>query len=192
MVSEPARATSLDQILLRHGLRGDKARLLDTLDRSLEESLPRHRVAAPSTKRAALLARGGFTAAGESAVRLVATQRASDYAALVETALVTADVAELVGVSDSRIRQLTADRRLVALPGKPRRYPAWQFTDHGLVPNLELVLPDADPGLDQVSLWRFFVSPDPDLALDGVSVSPRDWLVAGADPGRVQALLRDL
>jgi len=192
-MSEAARTTaSLEQILSRHGLRSDKARVLEALDRSLNDTLPRHRTAAPPAKRAALLARGGFTAADTPTVRLVATQAASDYAVLVETALTTAQVAELLGVSDSRVRQLTADRRLVALFGKPRRYPAWQFTDRGTVPNLKQVLPDAHPALDPVSLWRFFVTPDPDLSLEGVSVSPRDWLVAGADPGGVRALLRDL
>lgn len=189
-MTEPA--LSLDRILSRHGLRADKARVLEAFDRSLEESLPRHRTAPASPKRAALLARGGFVAADDSTVRLVAAQAASDYAALLETALVTGEVAELLGVSESRIRQLTAARRLVALGGKPRRYPAWQFTDRGVVPNLELVIADVDPALDQVSLWRFFVTPDPDLALNGVPVSPRDWLVAGADPARVRTLVRDL
>ena len=64
--------------------------------------------------------------------------------------------------------------------------------ERGPVPNLEVVLSDVDPSLDPLSLWRFFVSPDPDLTLDGVSMAPRDWLVAGADPARVRALLRDL
>jgi len=166
--------------------------MLEILDRSLQESLPRHRSVPPSAKRAALLARGGFRAADDATVRLVAAQGASDYAALVGTALTTADAAALLGVSDSRVRQLTADRRLAALPGKPRRYPAWQFTDRGQLPNLDAVLRDADPALDQISMWRFFVTRDPDLTLDGASVSPRDWLAAGADPERVRALLRDL
>jgi hypothetical protein len=192
-MAEPARAApSLDQILSRHGLRSDKAQVLEALDRSLEESLTRHRTASPSARRAALLARGGFVAADGSRIRLVAAQAASDYAALVETALSTAEVAGLLGVSESRVRQVTAAHRFVALPGKPRRYPRWQFTDRGVVPNLDLVLSDLDASLDPVGLWRFFVTPDPDLALEGVSISPRDWLIAGADPGRVRELLRDL
>lgn len=191
-MSEPAKAASFDQVLSRHGLGGDRARVLEILDRSLQESLARHLARAPSAKRAALLARGGFSAADQSSVRMVATQAASDYAALVETGRTTAEVAKLLGVSDSRVRQLTGDRRLATLPGKPRRYPSWQFTERGPLPNLELALPDADPTLDPVSLWRFFVTADPDLSLDGVSVSPQDWLEAGADPGRVRALLRDL
>src|SRR5216683_335804 len=117
-MADRVAAPSLDRILSRHGLRSDKARVLEALDRSLEESLSRHHTASPSMKRAALLAHGGFTAAEESTVRLVATQAASDYAALVETALTTAEVASLSGVSESRVRQLTAARRFAAMPGK--------------------------------------------------------------------------
>lgn len=192
-VAQPAeQRPTFDRVLSRHGLRAERDEVLRSLDRSLADSFAHHQAAPPSAKRAALLARGGFRAADDAAVRTIATQAATDYTALVETALTTAEVAKLLRVSESRVRQLTGARRLAALSGKPRRYPRWQFTERGPVPHLDVVLPAAGPALDPLSLWRFFLTSDPDLVLDGEVVSPRDWLVAGADPDRVRELIADL
>ncbi len=192
MSEHAQQSPSFDQVLTRHGLRADKQQVLRALDQSLDEALSRHQSAPASPRRSALLERGGFRAATEHESLTVASRAAGDYAALVETALTTTQVAELLRVSESRVRQLTGRHRYSALPGKPRRYPRWQFTDHGVFPNLDFVLPAADELLDPVSLWRFFVNPDPDLVLDGLEISPRDWLAAGADPNRVRGLLAGL
>lgn len=193
-MAEPSRqgGPSFDGVLARHGLAGEKAAVIEALDRSLAEALSHHRVAAPTKRRAALLARGGFRAAEEGTVRNVAAQAAADYAAVVETALSTAQVAELLGLSQSRVRQLSASRSLTFLPGKPRHYPSWQFSDRGLLPNITSVLREADEALDAVGLWRFFVTADPDLVFDGEPLSPSEWLAAGAEPDRVRERLADL
>jgi hypothetical protein len=36
-----------------------------------------------------------------------------------------------------------------------------------------------------LAVARWFATPDPDLSVDDVALSPRDWLLAGGDPEAV-------
>jgi hypothetical protein len=39
-----------------------------------------------------------------------------------------------------------------------------------------------------LAVAHWFTSPDPELTLDGVALSPRDWLLSGGDPEVVGAI----
>lgn len=147
-------------------------------------------------ERAALL-RGGFSfdplppGADDPLARTVA-----EYAALLATAPPVPEVARLLGVDDSRVRQRLAKRSLygVKLPDG-WRLPAFQFDPARpgrLVPGIDRVLPRLDPALHPVGVYRWFTLPNTDLVIDNAPVSPLDWLRSGGDPTEAATLAADL
>ena len=120
-------------------------------------------------------------------------QTIADYMRLIETALSVTEAAQRLGVNPSRVRQRLAARTLYGIKRDGEwRLPAFQFTASGEVPRLSDVLPLLDPGLDPVSIFLWFTSPDADLEIGGQAVSPRDWLLSGRSPDPVAALAHDL
>ncbi len=109
---------------------------------------------------------------------------AAEYAALLATALTPAQAARRLGIDVSRVRHRLAARTLYGIKAAEGwRLPAFQFDPlSGVLPGLGVVLASLDPGWHPVSVQRWFLGPDPDLAIDGRSVSPRDWLLQGGDP----------
>ncbi len=106
------------------------------------------------------------------------------------------EVARLLGVDDSRVRQRLTKRSLygIKLPDG-WRLPAFQFDPARpgrLVPGIGRVLPRLDPALHPVAVYRWFTLPNVDLVLDDTPVSPLDWLRSGGDPTEVAALAADL
>jgi hypothetical protein len=86
--------------------------------------------------------------------------------------LTTAEVAELLGITQDAVRKRTARGKLLALPrGEHGVYPAFQFdVDAGrVVPGLDAVLAllDTDSAAAKV---RFFVTPDADLGETPIAV----------------------
>lgn len=73
-----------------------------------------------------------------------------------------------------------------------RLYPQWQFTDVATVPNLAELLSAIGDGVHPVSLDQFMLRPHVDLEVNGEELSPRDWLVSGADPEPVILIATDL
>lgn len=122
-------------------------------------------------------------------------QTAADYAALLGTALSVPALARRLGVDQSRVRQRIARHSLVAIKdGAAWRLPLFQLDDAGqhLVPGLTAVAPWL-AGVHPVAAWRWFTLPHADLADDdGTPVSPRAWLLGGADPREVAALADEL
>jgi hypothetical protein len=122
-------------------------------------------------------------------------QTAADYAALLATALTVPDLASRLGVDTSRIRQRLARHTLYGVKdGVSWRIPLFQLDDAGraLVPGLHLVSPHWI-GAHPVEVARWFTLPHVDLEdANGASVSPRDWLLTGGDPGIVAALAEEL
>lgn len=150
----------------------------------------------------AALKRGGFelepvTGAAEDDDDPLA-RTVAEYAAILETGLTTADAAARLGVDPSRVRQmLTAD--------PPRLYgirtqagwslPRFQFDGDRLVPGAGEVLGRIDPELHPVAVYRWFTSPNPDLADERLSprpLAPREWLLLGLAPEPVTELAADL
>ncbi|SEB55528.1 hypothetical protein SAMN04489806_1093 [Paramicrobacterium humi] len=125
----------------------------------------------------------------EAADALPIKERPSVRTALREQQLLTEsytteEVADLLGVSASRVRQRSGERSLYTLHGTHRalRFPRFQFTDHGELPGwgeVSRVLPES---VSPVAVEYFLTHTHPDLA-DG-ELSPAAWLAAGrtADP----------
>ena len=97
------------------------------------------------------------------------------YAGLVETGLTTAQAAQMLGVSDARIRQRLQERTLVAIrAGRSWKLPLFQFDISPVAVEHWLRLPNADLVLGE----------------DEAPVSPRTWLLEGR-PAKAVALLAE-
>ncbi len=146
-----------------------------------------------------VLRRGGFSTTREALGRDDPVFRSAlDFSALIATALSTKQAAAMLGVDPSRIRQ-----RLTGHPcslfGVKRRgewlLPRFQFSGETEVPGISQIVPHLDPSLSPVAVARWFLSPNPDLVVDGGDgqpVSPRDWLVSGHSPKDVASLAEGL
>lgn len=110
------------------------------------------------------------------------TMTAVEGAQMIADAISVKDVARLLKVSEGRVRQRIAARTLLALeaPGG-WRLPGFQFTDTGALRGLDRVLPAFPRDVHPLVVATFLRRPHPDLALDGQSLSPRDWLTDGGD-----------
>lgn len=139
----------------------------------------------------AALERGGFSllAGPVDSDSDPVARTAAAYRALVEHSYRVPDVAHLLGVDGSRIRQRLARRSLYGIkPGRDWLLPSFQFTETGEVPSMAKVLPALDPALHPVEVVEWFTTPDPDLSIKGKAVSPRDWLWSGGPAQPVLAL----
>ena len=127
--------------------------------------------------------------------------RRADRRSLTETAVasvaaLTADqVADHLGLRPSTIRHYRAEGRLYGFVADGKtRFPAWQFVTDGsaTVPGLAIVLGALDPGLHPRSVMGFFQTPQSELVIGEVAVSPRDWLLDGGDAADVRALAAEV
>jgi len=115
------------------------------------------------------------------------------YGQLLAGSLSVREAAERLHVSEGRIRQRLGDRTLYGITHKRAwRLPGFQFTADDTLPGIERVLPRLDPALHALAVEGFFTRRQPDLVMEGASVSPTDWLAAGRDPGAVADLAADL
>jgi hypothetical protein len=122
---------------------------------------------------------------------------AAGYAGVLADALPVGEVARRLGVDPSRVRHRLADRKLLGVRRTDGwRLPSWQFGADGRpLPGLERVLRAMPAATHPVVVARFFASTQPELVVDGRSVSPRDWLADGGDPtvpAALAAALADL
>lgn len=123
---------------------------------------------------------------------LAVTGRA--YAAMVKTSVTGREIAKALSVTSGRISQRVTDRTLFALD-TPRGivFPKFQLDTAGVpLPGLERVIPQLPAGVNPVAIERFFSTPNGDLIVEGIPVSPRDYLGAGYDPGAVIKILPDI
>jgi len=147
-----------------------------------------------TAEEVAALERGGLrTSPSPERVRHVLARSAAEYAALVGTAYTVAEAARRLGIDQSRVRHRLGARTLYGIRNVDGwRLPRFQFDGDQLVPNIGRVLTSLDPGLDPISIARWFSATDPDLTLDGLALSPRDWLMAGGDAERVVSIASGL
>jgi excisionase family DNA binding protein len=137
-----------------------------------------------------LTAHGGVDATTE--VR-ASVQDLATIAGVAVTSLDVEQVAELLGISTSRVRHQLADGALYSLKaGRKRLLPRWQFAGDRPLPGLSGVLAALAGDLHPVAVERWFVLPHDTLEVDGQPVSPREWLAGGGDPAPVVALARDI
>ncbi len=123
-----------------------------------------------------------------------AIERAIDrYADLVANAVPLAAVAGRLGVTDGRLRQRIAKRELFAIQGRRVgwRVPTWQIDGDGLVPGVGKVLKALPDDAHPLTVSTFFLTPNPDLSIEGEPVSPIDWLRSGGQPAIAAQLAED-
>lgn len=114
--------------------------------------------------------------------------------ALIQTAHDTATVASRLRLSQASVVDLAhqAPPQLSAfeLSSGALNFPAWQFTETGILPHLSELLAVAGATLPQLVLTRFMVTPHVDLDVGNGRLSPRDWLVRGLNPEPVLEAVR--
>lgn len=190
--------------LYAHGIRVAPT----TLDGMVQEAIARmHRTLYRADPRADLteaeaeaLTKGGFILEPlDLGAEDPLVQSAAEFAALLKESLSTAAAAERLGVDPSRIRQ-----RLTSQP--PTLFgirlesgwvvPEFQFDGSKLIPGIAEVVAGLDPEIHPVSVFRWFTTPSPDLALEhgeeSRTVSPRDWLLLGLPVQAVVDLATEL
>ena len=100
------------------------------------------------------------------------------------TALTAAEVADLLTVKAPRVRQLTSiEHKLWALDDVDRRgrlYPKVQFTDTGMVPYLDQILPQLPADLHPLTVNAVLTLPRVDLTVDGHPASVVEFLTSAA------------
>ncbi|MHA7817544.1 MAG: hypothetical protein ACX93N_13780 [Pseudohaliea sp.] len=139
-------------------------------------------------------ARGVGGRSDETAARNVAVV-AGEFAQMVATGLSQRAVADLLGVSTSRIRQKLEARELYAVRASGGRVcPRFQFGPKGALPGLEAVLRAIRPDAHPVAVQRFFMDVHPDLESETLdhALSPHEWLMTGHPPEAVAALASEL
>ncbi len=129
---------------------------------------------------------------GRAAPRLeLARDRFALDAAALEGALLTSEVAALLGRAEANVRRSRLSGDLYAPnPGDPAglQFPRWQFTSAGgAVPGLRRIIP-AFPDTHPLVVARFMTQPHDDL--DGMS--PVEWLASDGPVDPVMALVEYL
>lgn len=165
--------------------------LLEQLGRERSTPLPSDRL--PVVEVAALHRAGLVEAPRPAELPDPVAELAVAHAALVGTSLNVNQVAQRLGVDPSRVRQRLQERTLYGFKLRGEwRLPAFQFEAVGTLPGLDLVLPRLNPDLHPVAVLRWLTMPCPDLEIDELPVSPRDWLRTGGSPTLVAALAAEL
>lgn len=119
----------------------------------------------------------------------------AEYARLLKDSYTVEEVARLLAVNTSRIRQrLTGTPRTLYGIKADRgwRVPLFQFHGGRLVPGIERVTGQIPPDVHPLAAHRWFTSPHPDLTFDDRSISPLDWLRLGNPAEVVAKLAADL
>lgn len=112
---------------------------------------------------------------------------AAESAAILASSFTVAQAAERLGVDPSRVRQRLSDHTLYGVKARSGwRLPRFQFTDHGVLPGLDVLAPCLF-ALHPVVVVRWLTAPHPDLVVAAYEqpVSPRRWLEIGLAPSRV-------
>lgn len=191
----------LERALAEADIGVDVGRFVDLIRETLRASTRPRAAVDPGNQlteaELSALRRGGVSASTlkrDRAAGRVVVRTATETAALLARAFTTAEVAARLGVDPSRIRQLLADRQLLAAKaGGEWRILDLQFGDDGrLVPNLGRVVRALPDGMPVLAAANWLTSPEPDLEVAGTARSPLEWLAAGGDAERVAALAADL
>ncbi|GAA3977836.1 hypothetical protein [Allohahella marinimesophila] len=121
-------------------------------------------------------------------------EMAVEYAVMVECALSSDQVAKMLGLSISRIRQRSLDKTLYSIKLKQRhRFPAWQFHECRLVRHIDEVLPFLNRALHPLAVHDFFTTPNSELEdEDGRKWSPVERLEVGQDIETIKHIIRFL
>lgn len=189
---------SLDDVLVAHGVAVRAADVVTALDSVLGQGTGDSALA-PSPARltraesAFLDAHGGLPPPGPD--RSAQARTLATVALEAIRGLSTREVADLLGVDESRVRHMVSEGRLYRLPTKVRRahaFPDWQFADGRVLPHLHRVLHAVDSRLIPIEVRQFMLRPHDVLEVEGEPVSTRDWLLSGGSANPVVALAANL
>lgn len=121
---------------------------------------------------------------------------AGEVGVLIASALTQAQAAERLGVDQSRVRQRIGQGTLYAITGENnvKVLPRFQFTDQGVLPGVEKILPVINKEAHPIAVQRFFLTAQADLYSEELNtvLSPRDWLITGHSPEPVIRMAADL
>jgi hypothetical protein len=111
-----------------------------------------------------------------------------------QSALPTSEVASLLDVNTSRVRQRIKERTLLALnDAGESRFPALQFHQGRELPGLREVLPALPENIKVLEALSWFATPTVELAdADDTPRSPRDYLLATGESAPVIELAKAL
>ncbi|GHF04684.1 hypothetical protein GCM10011600_01430 [Pseudolysinimonas yzui] len=167
------------------------AAMLDVLS---ESPLVRHETHQFSEGEAAILATSGVNLEGAAdGIHDPTAATAARIALLMAESLTTADCAAQLRVSPGRVRQRISAKTLYAFDdGGEWRIPIWQFVGRSQVVGLEKVAQSIPTDVHPLAVQNFMARPSVDLLVDGVSLSPLEWLASGGSPEKVAELVREL
>ena len=182
-------STSLEELITQHfGVSAEElSSALDTLPAIRPDTAPL------SADDAAMYDAADF-AEDDQAYARVTLEAAGHTARLLSTAYSAHEVADLLGVTDSRVRQRRGDRTLWAIEdGGAWVFPALQFEDaggrRGQIRHLDQVLPAIPVDVHPLAVARLLTTAQPDLVVDGQQVSPLQWLRDGGDVEVVRTIV---
>ena len=174
-------STGLEEMITQHfGVSAEElTSALDTLPAIRPDA------ASLSDDEAALYDAADF-AEDEQAYARVILEAAGHTARLLSTAYSASEVADLLGVSDSRVRQRRGDRTLWAIEDAGGWvFPALQFENvdgrRRQIRHLDQVLPAIPTDIHPLAVARLLSAAQSDLVVDGQPVSPLQWLRDGGD-----------
>lgn len=126
-------------------------------------------------------------AAGQAADPITGT--VAGYMALLDSSYSTRELARVLEVDVSRIRQRLRERSLLGVEYEGEwRLPRFQFEGGRVLPGLAQVLRALPADLPALDVAEWFLSPNPDLEQGERTLSPREWLLHGKDPAAVAAI----
>jgi hypothetical protein len=117
----------------------------------------------------------------------------AEYMALLEESFSAAEVAKLLRVDVSRVRQRVRERSLVGIDHEGSwRLPRFQFERRFVIPGLAQILKVLPQDLFVLDIVDWFALPNADLELDSDAepLSPRQWLLSGRPVEMVVSLAR--
>lgn len=145
-------------------------------------------------ERAAINQGGGMLEARDLGIDDPMLQATAEYAAIVASALSTAEVAKVLRVSPGRVCQRLQARSLLGITtSRGWRVPSFQFVDSGEMSGWSAVARALPEGVSLTGVLRWLLQRHCDLVVgeDELPLSPRAWLLSGRDPEAVVALTAD-
>lgn len=109
-----------------------------------------------------------------------------------DQALRTEEVATRLGIDTDEVERRLREQTLFAFTSNDQRhYPKWQFTadaDQPVLSGLAEVVDAIPAGMLGATILGFMTMTQDETRINGVSVTPRTWLLSGGDPQVVRSL----
>lgn len=179
--------------LLRHA--GIQLSLPSPLPKMPSESAVLSSIEIATLRQGGALLESAPNSKSKADARVKLQHLASACAKIIKDSLDSGAVSKRLNISDSEAESLASRSPPAIFAFKLEGallYPQWQFTDSGTIPHLEAVLAITGGEKNPFLLTEFMVRDNPDLEVDGVATSPRDWLLSGLSANLVLILADDI